>query len=216
MNEMDRQLREPLGVVMGKPPRKMNIAAMRRKVARRRAGGYVSAHRRARESTESWAGLLRDCKRRGIRAPVLQIRRMLREHFSSDISLGYFAVLLVGFGLWIGYGLASGNLALVISNSVSLLTAAALVIIALWLRGHDRRGFRRPGQPSSRGVVMGAVIRIVAAGLRLGRLPTCAGKPNRQPLRAPRPRLSAGPVGVRTPPTRSWSATRWCRLAGRP
>ena len=34
-------------------------------------------------------------------SPVLQIRRMLREHSSREVSLGYFAVLLIGFVLWI-------------------------------------------------------------------------------------------------------------------
>jgi putative transposase len=37
-----------------------------------------------RESTESWAGLLRDCKRRGMRAPVLAI---------GDGALGFWAAL---------------------------------------------------------------------------------------------------------------------------
>ena len=34
-------------------------------------------------------------------SPVLQIRRMLRQRSSADVSIGYFAVLLVGFLLWI-------------------------------------------------------------------------------------------------------------------
>ncbi len=37
-------------------------------------------------------------------APVLQIRRMLREQSARDVSLSYFTVLLIGFLLWIGYG----------------------------------------------------------------------------------------------------------------
>ena len=68
-------------------------------------------------------------------APVLQIRRMLRERSSRDLSLGYFAILLVGFLLWVAYGVASGNLALVIPNSVSLLVGIVLFAVALRLRG---------------------------------------------------------------------------------
>ena len=68
-------------------------------------------------------------------APVLQIRRMIRERSSRDISLGYFTILMFGFLLWIGYGLAARNLALVIPNSVALLVAALLMIVALRLRG---------------------------------------------------------------------------------
>jgi MtN3 and saliva related transmembrane protein len=37
-------------------------------------------------------------------SPVLQIRRMLRQRSSRDVSISYFAVLLVGFVLWLSYG----------------------------------------------------------------------------------------------------------------
>jgi MtN3 and saliva related transmembrane protein len=67
-------------------------------------------------------------------APVLQIHRMLRGQSSRDLSLGYCAVLLIGFLLWIAYGLTTGNLALVIPNSVSLAVGIALVLVALQLR----------------------------------------------------------------------------------
>jgi MtN3 and saliva related transmembrane protein len=67
-------------------------------------------------------------------APVLQIRRMLRERSSRDVSLGYFVVLLIGFLLWIAYGAAAGNLFLVIPNSVALLVGMTLVIVVLRLR----------------------------------------------------------------------------------
>jgi uncharacterized protein with PQ loop repeat len=67
-------------------------------------------------------------------APVLQIRRMLREGSSREISLGYFAILLTGFLLWISYGIAIGNMVLVIPNSVALLVGIALVTVALRLR----------------------------------------------------------------------------------
>jgi MtN3 and saliva related transmembrane protein len=72
-------------------------------------------------------------------APVLQIRRMLRERSSQDVSLGYFMILLAGFLLWISYGIAAGNMVLVIPNSVALLVGIALVTVALRLR-HQRAG----------------------------------------------------------------------------
>ena len=34
-------------------------------------------------------------------APVLQIRQMLRERSSAQVSVGYFLILLAGFLLWI-------------------------------------------------------------------------------------------------------------------
>ena len=41
-------------------------------------------------------------------SPVLQIRRMLRAHSSREVSITYFAVLLIGFLLWIAYGVSAG------------------------------------------------------------------------------------------------------------
>jgi MtN3 and saliva related transmembrane protein len=67
-------------------------------------------------------------------APVLQIRRMLREGSSRQVSLGYFMILLTGFLLWISYGIAVSNMVLVVPNSVALLVGIALVIVAVRLR----------------------------------------------------------------------------------
>ena len=80
-------------------------------------------------AASSWAVLM------GI-APLLQIRRMLQERSSREVSVGYFAILLVGFLLWIAYGAAAGILALVIPN-----------IVALWLR---RQPSRKPSPPADR------------------------------------------------------------------
>jgi MtN3 and saliva related transmembrane protein len=66
-------------------------------------------------------------------SPVLQIRRMLRQRSSRDVSIGYFAVLVIGFLLWIWYGIAARNLALIVPNTVSLLIGASTVAVALRL-----------------------------------------------------------------------------------
>jgi MtN3 and saliva related transmembrane protein len=78
-------------------------------------------------AASSWAVLM------GI-APVLQIRRMLRERSSRDVSIAYFAILLVGFLLWIGYGAAAGLPALIIPNIVAVLVGTAVIAVALRLR----------------------------------------------------------------------------------
>ena len=78
-------------------------------------------------AASSWAVLM------GI-APALQIRNMLRQRSSREVSITYFAVLLVGFLLWIAYGAAAGLLALVIPNTVALLIGTTVVIVALRLR----------------------------------------------------------------------------------
>ena len=69
-------------------------------------------------------------------APSLQIRRMLRRRSSHDVSLGYFSILLVGFVLWFAYGIALGNLALIVPNGVALAVGATTIGTALWLRRH--------------------------------------------------------------------------------
>ena len=75
----------------------------------------------------SWAVLM------GI-SPILQIRRMLRERSSRDVSVGYFTILLIGFLLWIAYGAAARNPALVIPNSVALIVGSAVIVVAVRLR----------------------------------------------------------------------------------
>jgi uncharacterized protein with PQ loop repeat len=66
-------------------------------------------------------------------SPVLQIRRMLRLRSSRDVSVGYFAILLIGFLLWLGYGVAARNLALIVPNAVALLIGASTIAVALRL-----------------------------------------------------------------------------------
>jgi MtN3 and saliva related transmembrane protein len=67
-------------------------------------------------------------------SPLLQIRRMLRQRSSRDVSVGYFAILLAGFGLWISYGIAARNLALIVPNTVAMIIGAATIAIAVRLR----------------------------------------------------------------------------------
>ena len=64
-------------------------------------------------------------------SPVLQIREIVRRRSSEGISLGYFAVLLPGFALWIAYGTASHDLPLVVSNCIAFLVMGCTILIAL-------------------------------------------------------------------------------------
>jgi len=50
------------------------------------------------------------------------------------VSIGYLLILLPGFALWVAYGIASSNIALVIPNVVAFVVAAATVACALHLR----------------------------------------------------------------------------------
>ena len=63
-------------------------------------------------------------------SPVLQIRRIIRRRSSEDVSLSYFGVLLTGFILWLAYGIAIGDLVLIIPNSVAICIGIATIMVA--------------------------------------------------------------------------------------
>jgi MtN3 and saliva related transmembrane protein len=67
-------------------------------------------------------------------APILQIRAIVQQRSSRGVSIGYFGVLLVGFALWVAYGVASDIVALVVPNTVAFLTALATVVVAIRFR----------------------------------------------------------------------------------
>lgn len=67
-------------------------------------------------------------------APLLQVHKIRRSRSSANVSLGYQQVLFVGFLLWLAYGIAAGNLALIIPNTVSLLVCGASIAVTLRYR----------------------------------------------------------------------------------
>jgi MtN3 and saliva related transmembrane protein len=67
-------------------------------------------------------------------SPLLQIRAMRRAGSSDGVSIGYLLVLAIGFGLWFMYGLSIGNVALVITNTVSLIVGTTTTVTAWRLR----------------------------------------------------------------------------------
>lgn len=76
-------------------------------------------------------------------APLLQMRRMIERRSSADVSLGYLAVLEIGFSLWVAYGVALGNLALIVPNSVALVVGLLTILAAVRYRsGRPESGSR--------------------------------------------------------------------------
>jgi MtN3 and saliva related transmembrane protein len=67
-------------------------------------------------------------------SPALQIRRIVRLGSSREVSIPYFAVLIVGFILWMSYGLAITNYALIIPNAVATVVAIITVVVAMRYR----------------------------------------------------------------------------------
>jgi MtN3 and saliva related transmembrane protein len=75
-------------------------------------------------------------------SPLLQIRQMWLRRSSEDVSVGFFAVLLPGFALWIAYGLARSDWALIVPNVVAILVGMTTITVAMLLR-------RRRSQPAA-------------------------------------------------------------------
>jgi len=67
-------------------------------------------------------------------APLLQIREIRRHRSSRSVSVAYQEVLLVGFVLWLAYGVAAANLALIIPNTVAAVVSLATILVALRYR----------------------------------------------------------------------------------
>ena len=60
-----------------------------------------------------------------------QLVKILRDHDASAVSLKMFVLTVVGFALWIAYGLLLGSWPLVASNLVCLGLSAA-ILAAKW------------------------------------------------------------------------------------
>ena len=67
-------------------------------------------------------------------SPLLQVRHMVARGSSADVSLPFLLVLLVGFVLWLAYGVALGNTALIVSNAVAITSYAVTTAAVLRLR----------------------------------------------------------------------------------
>lgn len=77
-------------------------------------------------------------------APLLQVRRMRVRRSSADVSIGYLAVLLGGFVLYLTYGLSIANRLLIITNVSNIVITAATIAVAVRLRIVARRAASPP------------------------------------------------------------------------
>jgi MtN3 and saliva related transmembrane protein len=67
-------------------------------------------------------------------APLLQIHKIRRSRSSANVSIAYQQVLFVGFVLWLAYGVAAGNLALVVPNTIAMAVCLTTIVISLRYR----------------------------------------------------------------------------------
>lgn len=67
-------------------------------------------------------------------APILQARRMRQRRSSADVSIVYLVVLVVGFSLYLAYGLSIGNRVLIVTNVVSIVATSLTLALAAQYR----------------------------------------------------------------------------------
>ena len=71
-------------------------------------------------------------------SPLLQVRHMVTRRSSADVSLPFLLVLLAGFVLWLAYGVALRNTALIVSNAVALTSYGITTATVMRLRANAR------------------------------------------------------------------------------
>lgn len=62
-------------------------------------------------------------------SPLLQALRAHRRQSSADVSLPFLFVLLAGGVAWLSYGLALGNLPLIVGNTVGVASSTTAILI---------------------------------------------------------------------------------------
>ena len=70
-------------------------------------------------------------------SPALQVRRIVELKSSRGTSIAYFLVLLVGFVLWLAYGVAADNFALIIPNALAAIVTTTTIVVALRYRSGE-------------------------------------------------------------------------------
>ena len=70
-------------------------------------------------------------------APLLQIRTVVDQGTARGVSIGYQQVLLFGFLLWLAYGIAIGNAALIVPNTIAAIVSATTILVVRRYRRRD-------------------------------------------------------------------------------
>ncbi|XYI00179.1 SemiSWEET transporter [Sorangium sp. So ce1128] len=60
-----------------------------------------------------------------------QVLRALRTRDTSSISVGMYATFVTGVGLWLIYGLLTGDVPIIIANAITLILSGIVFILKL-------------------------------------------------------------------------------------
>ena len=72
-------------------------------------------------------------------APLLQVKKVVATGSSRSVSIAYQQVLLVGFVLWLSYGIALSNWALIIPNTIAALVSVMTILVVRRYRVNEQR-----------------------------------------------------------------------------
>lgn len=72
-------------------------------------------------------------------SPLLQALHSHRRESASDVSLAFLVVLICGATLWLLYGIALGNTAIIVANIVGVFSSATTLAVTLRWRRHELR-----------------------------------------------------------------------------
>jgi uncharacterized protein with PQ loop repeat len=86
-----------------------------------------------------WSVRTREATRRagldGSLSILLQTRQMLVRRASCHVSLRFLSVYVVGYAIWLLYGLSLGNAPIVVVNALGLVCGTMTLTVGLRLRG---------------------------------------------------------------------------------
>lgn len=64
-------------------------------------------------------------------AVIPQLRKAFKTKKTDDVSIGMFVVLIIGFVLWIIYGVKQSDFPIVLTNGISLALNSLMIILIL-------------------------------------------------------------------------------------
>lgn len=69
--------------------------------------------------------------------PMLQARRVHRLRRSDDVSILFLAILFIGAGAWLAYGVALMNWAMIIANVVGMTASLTTIFVVRYWRRRE-------------------------------------------------------------------------------
>ena len=63
-------------------------------------------------------------------SPIFQLRLIIKQRHSDDVSIAFLAIIVAGACAWTAYGIDTVNWVLIIPNSLGIICASATIITA--------------------------------------------------------------------------------------